>query len=118
MQFGIHINSYKKLLNYLGIKSIYKILDVTQQIAEIDEVILKKDFGDKVSFWGAIDTQKVLPYGTPNEVKEEVRNRIEDLAPRGGYILASCHNIQAGVTPENICTMFETAIEHGEYKKK
>lgn len=72
-------------------------MDVTQQIAEIDEVILKKDFGDKVSFWGAIDTQKVLPYGTPNEVKEEVRNRIEDLAPRGGYILASCHNIQAGV---------------------
>lgn len=71
-------------------------MDVTQQIAEIDEVILKKDFGDKVSFWGAIDTQKVLPYGTPNEVKEEVRNRIEDLAPRGGYILASCHNIQAG----------------------
>ena len=97
----------------------FDVINPVQIIAYgISSKKLKEDFGNRISFWGAIDTQKVLLYGTPNEVKEEVRNRIEDLAPRGGYILASCHNIQAGVTPENICTMFETAIEYGEYKKK
>ncbi len=77
---------------------------------------LKQQFGNRISFWGAIDTQKVLPFGTRQDVKEEVRRRIHDLAPGGGYILASVHNIQNGVPPQNIITMFEAARKYGGYR--
>ncbi len=76
---------------------------------------LKKEYGQHVAFWGAIDTQHILPFGTPGQVKEEVRRRIEDLAAGGGYVLASVHNIQAEVPPENICAMFEAATQYGRY---
>lgn len=82
---------------------------------DMDTKKLKKDFGKDLCFWGAIDTQKILPFGTPREVKEEVKRRIEDLAPGGGYLLTSCHNIQADVPPENIEAMFEAAWEYGKY---
>jgi uroporphyrinogen decarboxylase len=73
---------------------------------------LKKVFGKKISFWGAVDTQRLLPFGRAHEVKETVKKLIDDLASEGGYILASCHNIQAEVSPENICALFEAAIEY------
>lgn len=76
---------------------------------------LKREFGEHVSFWGAIDTQHILPFGTPDEVRDEVRRRIEDLAHDGGYVLASVHNIQAEVPPENVCAMFKAATEYGSY---
>ncbi|MFQ6112281.1 MAG: uroporphyrinogen decarboxylase family protein, partial [Nitrospinota bacterium] len=53
------------------------------------------------------------PFGTPEDVRAEVKRRIEDLAPGGGYILNSVHNLQAEVKPENVCTMFEAALEYG-----
>ena len=77
---------------------------------------LKREFGHHISFWGAIDTQHVLPFGTPAEVKEEVLSKIEDLAPGGGYVLASCHCIQPEVPPENVCAMLEAAKEYGRYE--
>lgn len=61
---------------------------------------LKKEFGDSLSFWGGIDTQKILPYGSTKDVEEEVKKRIDELAPGGGYILASVHNLQPDVPPE------------------
>jgi len=64
---------------------------------EMDTKRLKAEFGNRVTFWGAIDTQYVLPYGTANDVRQEVRQRICDLAPGGGYVLASVHNIQREV---------------------
>lgn len=73
---------------------------------------LKKHFGDALSFWGGIDTQDVLPRGTPAEVREEVRRRIDELAPGGGYVLAAVHNIQPDVPPENILTMYEEALSY------
>ena len=76
---------------------------------------LKKEYGDKLSFWGAIDTQKILPYGTPEDVRKEVRMRIDDLAPEGGYILSAVHTIQPDVPPENICVLFDEAREYGKY---
>ena len=72
-----------------------------------DTAFLKREFGRELVFWGGIDTQKVLPFGTPAEVRDEVRRRIDDLAPGGGYVLASVHNIQAGVPPENILAMLQ-----------
>ncbi len=77
---------------------------------------LKKRFGRDLVFWGGgVDTQRVLPFGTPREVRDEVRRRIDDLAPGGGFVFAAVHNIQALVPPENIVAAFETAAEHGGY---
>ena len=81
--------------------------------AGMDSQRLKAEFGGNLSFWGGIDTQHVLPWGTPEEVRSEVRTRIEHLAPGGGYVLGSVHNIQAEVPPENITAMFDSALEHG-----
>jgi uroporphyrinogen decarboxylase len=82
---------------------------------DMDSSMLGSEFGDRLSFWGGIDTQRVLPNGTPEEVKAEVRRRIRDLAPGGGYVLAAAHNIQPDVPVENILAMFEAGREYGRY---
>jgi uroporphyrinogen decarboxylase len=74
--------------------------------AEMDTARLHREFGKHLVFWGAIDTQRVLPQGTPDAVRAEVARRVKDLSP--GYIPASVHNIQAEVPAENIVAMFET----------
>ena len=81
----------------------------------MDSQALKREFGKDICFWGAIDTQRVLPFGTPDDVKAEVERRIDDLRPGGGYVLCAVHNIQADVSPENICAMYDTAREYGRY---
>jgi uroporphyrinogen decarboxylase len=86
--------------------------------ARMDTLKLKEEFGDKLSFLGAVDTQRVLPFGTTDEVKDEVRKRIRDLAPNGGYILGAVHNIQPEVPPENICAMLEAGMKCGQYPIK
>ncbi|HWQ83464.1 MAG TPA: uroporphyrinogen decarboxylase family protein [Anaerolineales bacterium] len=92
------------------------ILNPVQVSAKnMDSPRLKNDFGDRLSFWGAIDTQHVLPHGSTGDVTAEVQRRIADLAPGGGYILASVHNLQADVPAENIVTMYQTARIYGQY---
>jgi uroporphyrinogen decarboxylase len=76
---------------------------------------LKREFGDKLAFWGAIDTHHVLPQGTAAEVREEVRHRIRDLGPGGGYVVSPVHNIQPDVPPENVVAMYDAAYELGRY---
>lgn len=77
---------------------------------------LKKEFGDKIVFWGGgIDTQHILPFALPSEVRENVRHNIECFKPGGGYVFNSVHNIQYGVPPENITAMFDAAYEFGFY---
>ncbi|RKX75589.1 MAG: hypothetical protein DRP87_14195 [Spirochaetes bacterium] len=84
--------------------------------ADMDTNSLKSDFGRDITFWGGgVDTQKILPRGTTVEVKEEVKRRITDLAPGGGFIFAAVHNIQADVPPENIMAMWESLMEYGKY---
>jgi uroporphyrinogen decarboxylase len=73
---------------------------------------LKAEFGDKLTFWGGINTQRILPFGTPEEVAAETTHIIDVLGKGGGYILNSVHNIQAEVPPENIVAMFETGVKH------
>jgi len=76
----------------------------------------KREFGSDLTIWGgSCDTQSVLPFGTPQQVREEARRRIEDLAPGGGYVFAPIHVIQAGVPPENIIAWWETLMEYGRY---
>lgn len=79
--------------------------------AHMDTRRLKAEYGRDLVFWGAIDNQGVLPNGTPEEVRREVRRRITDLAPGGGYVLAAAHNIQQDVPPENVVAMFDEARE-------
>ncbi len=80
-----------------------------------DTARLKREFGDRLSFCGAIDTSRVLPRGTPQEVREEVRRRMRDLAPGGGYIAAAVHCIQPDVPPENVVAMCQAVREFGVY---
>ncbi len=76
---------------------------------------MKADFGDKLTFWGGIDTSHVLPNGTVEDVREEVRNRISDLGQGGGYVLCSVHNVQPEVPPQNVVAMFDAGYELGRY---
>jgi uroporphyrinogen decarboxylase len=76
----------------------------------MDTARLKSEFGDRICFWGGIDTGRVLPTGTVVDVQAEVQTRIRNLASRGGYVLAAVHNIQEDVPPENILAMVDAAI--------
>ena len=91
------------------------IINPVQVSALGDTAKLKAKFGKKVSFWGGIDTQHVLPRGSVEEVENEVRRRLHDLAPGGGYVLAAVHNIQADVPPQNVVAMSAAAKKFGVY---
>jgi uroporphyrinogen decarboxylase len=93
------------------------ILNPVQVSAEgMDPAGLKRDFGREIVFWGAAcNPQGALAFGTPEEVREEVRRNIDALAPGGGFVFANVHNIQNQVPPENIAAMFEACYEYGAY---
>lgn len=95
----------------------FDILNPVQVSAKgMDTKALKAQYGQDIVFWGGgVDTQRTLPFGKPHEVAEEVKRRIDDLAPGGGFVFAAVHNIQALVPPENIVAAFDTALEHGRY---
>jgi uroporphyrinogen decarboxylase len=77
---------------------------------------LKHDFGASLVFWGGgIDTQEVLPYGTPQMVKDDVQRNIEALAPGGGFVFNTVHNIQADVPVENILAMHAAFVAYRNY---
>jgi uroporphyrinogen decarboxylase len=77
---------------------------------------LKRDFGDALTFWGGgVDTQDTLPHGTPQQVRDEVKRNVETLAPGGGYVFNTVHNIQADVPIENIVAMYAALQEFGAY---
>ena len=84
--------------------------------ANMDPARLKEAFGRQLTFWGGgVDTQHVLSFAAPDEVRRDVRKNVEVLKPGGGYVFNSVHNIQAGVPPENIVAMFDAAYDHGFY---
>lgn len=96
----------------------FDILNPVQVSARgMDTRRLKEVYGNEIIFWGGgVDTQNVLPFGTPQEVVAEARRRIDDLASGGGFVFAAVHNIQAFIPPENIVALFETALDYGKYK--
>ena len=95
----------------------FDILNPVQWTAKaMNPTELKERFGAKFTFWGAgIDTQKTLPFGTPDEVREEVRRQIETFGPGGGFVFASVHNVQAEVPVENLLALFEAFCAYGRY---
>jgi uroporphyrinogen decarboxylase len=78
----------------------------------MDTVALKQRFGARVAFWGAIDTQHVMPTGSPAQVRAEVRRRITELGDGGGYVIAPTHVIQADVPTENVLALCHEATSH------
>jgi uroporphyrinogen decarboxylase len=80
-----------------------------------DVVALKARYGDNLSFCGAIDTQHVLPQGTPAEVRAETRRIVEALGPNGGYLLSAVHTVTDEVPGENVLAMVDEVLEHGFY---
>lgn len=77
---------------------------------------LKNYFGDKLVFWGGgVDTQRTLPFGTPEDVAAQVRERVRVFAPGGGFVFNTIHNIQQNTPSENIIAAYDTARTAGEY---
>jgi uroporphyrinogen decarboxylase len=76
---------------------------------------LKAQFGDRLSFWGAIDQQHLLPRGTPEEIDAEVARMIGALGPGGGYLCAPAHILQGDTPLENVEAFIAAVERHGAY---
>ena len=85
------------------------------QPESMDPASIKKRYGDRIALWGTMSTQSTLPFGGPEEVTNEVKERIRTCAPGGGFLLAPTHNIQLDVPIENIDAFYEAVKEYGAY---
>ena len=119
-------SGWKSMIHSCG--SIYRLLpdivdagfDVLNPVqtgaAEMDPKRLKAEFGDRIVFWGGgIDTQKTLPFGTPDQVRAEVRERMRAFGPGGGFVFNTIHNVQSGVAPENLLALYQAVNEYRNY---
>ncbi len=99
------------------IEAGFDILNPVQtSAANMHPAELKRRFGDRITFWGGgVDTQHVLPFGSVDEVRRDVRERIEIFGPGGGFVFNTIHNVQAQVPVENVLAMYETLREYGEF---
>lgn len=114
----------KAVGKFVTIHSCGKVQELFPQLIEIgldcfnpfqpevmDPYEMKRLHGDRLSFWGGVSTQQLLPYGTPEEVRVEVRRLIREVGRDGGYVLAPAHSIPGDAKPENIMALIETANE-------
>jgi uroporphyrinogen decarboxylase len=112
-QVNIHLHScggIEPLLEDLIEAGLESANPVQVTSAGMDPAHLKGTYGDRFTFWGGgCDTRRVLPYGTPDEVRAHVRGQIEVLSPGGGFVFQQVHNVMADVPPENVIAMFEAA---------
>jgi uroporphyrinogen decarboxylase len=97
----------------MGVDILNPVQTSAGKMSNLEE--LKKQFGKNIIFCGAIDTHRILPFGTPEEVRAEVTRVIHVLGEGGGYMLSSVHTIMPDVPPENILAMVDAAVEFGKY---
>lgn len=99
------------------IEAGFDILNPVQtSAAGMDPTLLKREFGDQLVFMGGgVDTQHTLPFGTPQQVRQEARERMRILGPGGGFVFNTVHNVQPQVPMENLRAMYETVREYGQY---
>lgn len=100
------------------IEAGFDILNPVQtSAANMAPADLKARFGDRITFWGGgVDTQHTLPFGTPDEVRAQVRERLAVFGKGGGFVFSPIHNVQASVPVENLLAMYETVQEYGGYE--
>ena len=114
------IHSCGSIVNLLDdfIDAGFDILNPVQcSAAGMDARTLKQRFGDRITFWGGgVDTQHTLPFGTPDEVRRQVRERIEIFSKGGGFVFNAVHNIQCRTPIDNVLAMFDTLREYGTYQ--
>ena len=93
---------------------IYNPVQFTAENMELEG--LKKDFGKDLVFWGGgVNTQSTLKDGKPVQVKDEVEKILDIMAPGGGFVFATVHNIQEDVPPVNFWAMWDTLMEYAKY---
>ena len=119
-QFGVEVahhscGSIKPIIPDLIECGLDVLNPVQPDVVDMDRRELKSRFGDRLSFHGSISIQRTLPFGTPEDVRDEVRERVETLAPGGGFIFSTAHNIQADTPTENIVTLFDAYRTFGRY---
>lgn len=124
----IHTNTgWKTFIHSCG--SIWRLLDdivdagfdalnpVQTSAANMDPQQLKQTYGDRITFWGGgIDTQQVLPFGTPAEIRAMVRERMRVFGPGGGFVFNPIHNVQGGVPVENLLALYAAVEEFRGYQ--
>lgn len=95
----------------------FDILNPVQTSAVgMDPEILAAEFGEQATFWGGgVDTQKTLPFGTPEEIRQEVRQRMMIFGPGGGFVFNPIHNVQSGVPVENLLALYEAVADYRDY---
>jgi len=82
----------------------------------MDPAALKSEFGGKIVFWGGgIDSQRIFPFASPDEIRLQVKKNLEIFKPAGGYVFSNVHDIQADVPVENIVAFFDAAYQYGSY---
>ena len=135
----LHVPNYRMMTDYVHQRSdikvmmhscgsIYRIIpyiieagvDILNPIhvntKNMEPQKLKDEFGGRLVFWGGgVDTQTVLPFGSPEEVAAQCKERIDIFAPGGGFVFTPVHNLQYGVPPENVEAMIKAVLEHGQY---
>jgi hypothetical protein len=123
----IHTNTtWKTFIHCCG--SIWRLLDdivdagfdclnpVQTSAADMDPQALKTKYGSRITFWGGgVDTQRVLPFGTPEEVREMVRQRMAIFGVGGGFVFNTIHNVQAGIPTENLLALYEAIDKYRPY---
>lgn len=93
-----------------------EILQSLQPEAEgMSAPALKNEFGDRLAFHGGISIQQTLPFGSPKDVRDEVRSRLAELGPGGGYIISTSHNLQADTPIQNALALLDAYVECGSY---
>jgi len=102
------------------IEAGFDILNPVQtSAANMEPRRLKEKYGDRIAFWGGgVETQSTLPFGTPEQVTREVRERIRVFAPKGGFVFNTIHNILPKVPVENVLAMYRAVKEYGRYPIK
>ena len=108
--------SIRNLIRHYINSGVDIINPVQAEANGMDPTRLKDDFGGEIVFWGgAVDPQSVFPNGTPEQVRGQVKERIQAMAKGGGYVCASIHNIQYEIPPENILAFADAAFDFGQY---
>jgi len=105
----------RPLIPYMIERGLDVLQSLQPEAADMDPRALKAAFGDRLAFHGGVSIQQTLPFGTPDDVRREVRDRVEALAPGGGYIVCTSHNIQADAPLENVDALLEAYHAYGRY---